>query len=120
VASEARHRETAAAFRNLLDAGRALHTTCYVVVETCALLQHRFGLPPVRDLVDALMPLVHVVWVSETLHRRGVERLLREDRRRLSLVDCVSFEHMRAEGLRDALTLDPDFEEAGFRRLPRP
>lgn len=118
MASEARHRDTAAELRRLLDAGRMLHTTSYVVVETAALLQHRFGLDAVRDLTDSMLPLVHVVWVSEGLHRRGVERLFREDRRRLSLVDCVSFEYMRPEGLRDALTLDRDFETAGFRVMP--
>ena len=36
----------------------------------------------------------------------------------LSLVDCVSFEFMRAQGLREALALDEDFASAGYRLLP--
>jgi uncharacterized protein len=89
-----------------------------VIVETVALLQHRIGVPPVRDFVEHVLPILSVEWVSDALHHRGVATLLREERRRLSLVDCVSFEFMRARGLRDALTLDDHFGGAGFRMLP--
>ena len=99
---------------------RALWTTSYVLIETVALLQHRFGLPAVRDLIDEIFPLLSMEWVSSELHIRGVERLFKEDRRRLSLVDCVSFEFLRSAGIEDVLGLDPHFEAAGFRLLPRP
>ena len=118
VRTEERHSEVVAAFRDALEEGQTLWTTSYVVVETVALLQHRFGLAPVRDLVQHLIPTLSVEWVSEALHRKGLERLLREDRRQLSLVDCVSMEFMRQEGVRDVLALDPHFAEAGFRLLP--
>ena len=120
VSTEEGHREVLREFRGLLEAGRTLWATSYVVVETVALLQHRIGLAPVRDLVEHVVPVLSVVWVSEALHRRGVERLLREDRRALSLVDCVSFEFMRAQGLREALALDAHFSEFGYRLLPPP
>ena len=87
-------------------------------METTALLQHRIGLAPVRDLMEHVLAVASVEYVSEALHRRSVDRLVREDRRRLSLVDCVSFEFMSELGLRDALTLDEQFEQAGFRVLP--
>jgi predicted nucleic acid-binding protein len=102
----------------LLEQGRDLYATSYVLVETVTLLQHRIGLSPVRDLEDHLMPILSIEWVSDQLHRRGMGRLVREDRRRLSLVDCVSFEFMGLRGLRDVLTLDGHFAEAGFRVLP--
>ena len=106
------------AFRGLLDRGQDLWTTSYVVVETIALLQHRIGLSAVHDLVDHVVPILSVEWVSDTLHQQGMGRLLQMDRRRLSLVDCVSFEFMRGRGLREALTLDEHFGDAGFRMLP--
>jgi len=118
VRTEDRHADVVRAFRGLLEGGRPVYTTSYVVVETIALLQHRIGLPPVRDFDQHMAPALSVEWVSQGLHRKGVERLLREDRRRLSLVDCVSLEFMHAQGLRDALALDPHFEEAGYRLLP--
>ena len=118
VSTEEEHTDVVAAIGALLDARRDLRTTSYVVVETTSLLQARFALASVREFVQRLSPVLSVEFVSEMLHRKGVERLLREDRRRLSLVDCVSFEFMRAEGLREALTLDADFAMAGFRLLP--
>lgn len=118
MGTEERHADAVLAFRHLLSEGRALWTTSYVVVETAALLQHRIGLAPVHDLMEHVLAVASVEYVSEALHRRGVDRLIREDRRRLSLVDCISFEFMSGLGLRDALTLDEQFEQAGFRVLP--
>lgn len=116
--TEERHGEVLRAFRSLLETGRPLWTTSYVIVETAALLQHRVGLAAVRDLTESITPVVSVEWVSADLHRKGLERLFREDRRGLSLVDCVSLEFMRVQGLREALALDPDFAEAGHKLLP--
>lgn len=118
VRTEERHPEVVEAFRLALEQGSILRTTSYVIVETVALLQHRLGLAPVRDFYEHMMPVLSVEWVSDSLHGKGMERLLREDRRRLSLVDCVSVEFMRSQGLRDVLALDPHFTEAGYRLLP--
>lgn len=118
VRTEERHTEVVRVFRRVLEEGRTLWTTSYVIVETVALLQHRLGLAPVRDLVEHLVPVLSIEWVTEALHRRGIEHLLRESRRRLSLVDCVSLEFMRSQGLHDVLALDPQFTEAGYHLLP--
>jgi predicted nucleic acid-binding protein len=89
-------------------------TTNYVVVETCALLQSRIGIAPVRDFEEKILPLLHVHFVDASLHGAAMHRLFRTDRRRLSLVDAVSFEVMDSEGITDVLGLDSDFEVAGF------
>jgi len=119
VRSEERHRECLALFEKLLIAGRVIQTTNYVVLETTALLQHRIGLDPVRDFDQRVLPLINVHWVSSDLHQRGMRRLLRENKRTLSLTDSVSFEFMEAAGLRDAFSLDRHFADAGFRLLTR-
>jgi predicted nucleic acid-binding protein len=118
VRSEEHHDETVQAFRELVEGEIKIFTTSYVLVETVALLQHRIGLDPVRDLEDQIAPFLTIEWVPRDLHAKGLERLFREDRRQLSLVDCVSLEYMRAAGLAEALALDPHFEEAGFSLLP--
>jgi predicted nucleic acid-binding protein len=118
VRTEQGHAETMRTFRTLLESARPLVTTNYVVVETMALLQHRIGLDPVHDFDERIVPLLTVRWVSHELHRNGMKRFLREDRRHLSLVDCVSLELMNLEGLREVLALDPHFAEAGHRLLP--
>jgi predicted nucleic acid-binding protein len=118
VRSEEDHETTVAAFERLLRSHRPLVTTNYVVLETIALLQRRFGLPAVRDFESRVAPLLAVLWVDEGLHRRATERLLRSDRRQLSLVDCASFVVMDAEAIEEALALDDDFRTAGYRVLP--
>lgn len=119
VRSEEGHPATVAAFRSLVESGQGLFTTSYVLVEAVALLQHRLGLDPIRDLEEAIVPLLAVEWVATPLHRKGVERLLRQDRHRLSLVDCVSLEFMRSAGIRQALALDPHLGQDGAAVLPR-
>lgn len=118
VQNESGHSVVVRAFNRLAAGRRTLHTTSYVLIETAALLQHRFGLEAVRDLDQSLAPLLTIEWVGPELHRRGVERLFREDHRGLSLVDCVSLEFMRSADLREALCLDAHFSEAGFKLLP--
>ena len=78
------------AFRAVVSQERPLRTTSYVLVETVALLQHRVGLEAVRDFDAHVYPLMSVEWVSDELHRRGMRRLSRENRRRLSLQRCAT------------------------------
>ena len=113
VGSEEGHADIVQAFQTILTRDRPLRTTSYVLIETVALLQNRVGLEPVRDFDEHVFPLLSVEWVSEDLHRRGARRLSMENRRRLSFVDCVSFEFMQQQGISDVLGLDHHFEEAG-------
>lgn len=62
--------------------------------------------------------MLEIGWVDADLHLHGYRRLLRDDRRRVSLVDCVSFSYMETHGIPEALTLDAHFADAGFRVLP--
>ena len=119
VRTEEGHAEVAAAFSRLLQGRRPLVTSNYVLLETAALLQRRIGLPAVRDLDERIVPLLTVRWITEPLHRRAMDRLIRADRRGVSLVDCTSFEVMEAEAITEAFALDRDFAAAGFRLVPR-
>lgn len=118
VRTDDAHEPVRAAFGRLLDRGSPLWTTSFVIVETMALLQHRVGLSAARDFDEDVLPAVRIEWIDERLYRRGVDRLGREDRRQLSLVDCVSFEFMRDQGLTTALAVDAHFAEAGFHVVP--
>jgi predicted nucleic acid-binding protein len=95
----------------------ALVTTNYVVVECFALIQHRLGLEAVRDFNEDLLPLVNIQWVDADTHRAGVSAFLAASRRRLSLVDCVSFEVMRTTGIRTVFAFDAHFSEQGFKGI---
>ena len=58
--------------------------------------------------------------IDEELHAAAVASRFAAGRRKLSLVDCTSFEFVRRRGLTDALALDDDFARQGFRLLPGP
>ena len=53
----------------LLRESVPLLTTNYVLVETCALLQHRIGIAAVRSFHEDVVPLLQVDWVTEERHR---------------------------------------------------
>jgi predicted nucleic acid-binding protein len=101
----------------LLGDGTALITTNYVVVETCAVVQRRFGLQAVRKFIDEIAPLLDVHWVDAGRHEAGVAALLAANRRLLSLVDCVSFVVVRQRGVDAVFAYDEHFADQGFRIL---
>jgi len=95
-----------------------LVSTNYVLVETFALVQHRLGMEAVRTFQENIVPVLHIMWVTETQHRVGATALLTASNRKLSLVDCVSFETMRRLGIRTAFVFDRHFLEHGFACIP--
>jgi predicted nucleic acid-binding protein len=113
-AGDENHARAARAFRALLESDQELVTTNYVLVETVALLQHRFGVASVRGFLDAVAPTIATVWVDAELHAGAAAALLTAARRDLSLVDCVSFACMRRLGMTRAFHFDRHFREQGF------
>ena len=115
---DANHSRAKAAWVEWLRAGETLLTNNYVLLETTALLQHRLGVAAVRALYEDVVPLLQIDWVSEEQHRTGVEAILAASRRKLSVVDCVSFQTMRHHGVRTAFCFDSHFREQGFTIKP--
>jgi predicted nucleic acid-binding protein len=101
-------------FRRLIEADETLIVSSYVLVETVALLQRRFGTAAVRRFEDDVVPVLTMVWVDATLHAEGMAGLLTAGRRELSLVDCVSFTCMRRHSIGRAFHFDRQFREQGF------
>jgi predicted nucleic acid-binding protein len=108
------HQSARATWELLLKSGGTLVTTNYVLVETCALVQHRLGLDALRLLQDDIFPVLTVEWISRAQHEAAVAVVLSAGRKKLSLVDCVSFGLMRSAGLRKAFAFDRHFVEQGF------
>lgn len=82
------------------------------------LVQHRLGMKAVMAFEKDILPIVSIEWVKESTHKAGISAFLAALKRRLSLVDCVSFETMRQLGLTIAFTFDHHFSEQGFTRIP--
>jgi uncharacterized protein len=117
-AADENHQAASAAWTLVSRRREHLVTSNYVLVETMALMGRRLGLQAVRDFQSDLAPVLHLIWVDETLHERAISALLTAGIRDLSLVDCVSFEVMRQLALDMAFAFDLHFVRQGFTCLP--
>ncbi|MGE5645070.1 MAG: type II toxin-antitoxin system VapC family toxin [Acidobacteriota bacterium] len=102
----------------LLEEREVLFTTNYVVLEAAALVQRRLGLDALRTFQADIVPSISVDWVGQSTHDAAAEAVLIANRRDLSLVDCVSFYVMRANGIERVFSLDGHFREQGFEVIP--
>lgn len=108
------HAEAVRRLSEMSVANAALVTSNYVVVETCALVQRRIGQAAMRTFGEIAQRSLQVQWVTQRQHELGMATVLAASRRKLSLVDCVSFIIMRELGLKAAFAFDQHFEEEGF------
>lgn len=116
--ADAHHRRAMQAWASLLTGSTTLLTSNYVLLETTALVQRHLGVAAVRVLYEDVSPVLTIEWVSEQTHNAAVVAALTASRKKLSLVDCVSFQLMRAGGVRSAFCFDHHFGEQGFETLP--
>jgi uncharacterized protein len=112
------HEKAKASWIGLMDSNSLCTTSNYVLVETFALLQSRIGINAVRGFQEDLIPVLHIAWVDIEVHKAAVGALLAASKRRLSLVDCSSFELIRSMGIKKVFAFDPHFREQGFDCLP--
>jgi uncharacterized protein len=105
-------------WREIVLSDSTLNCHNYILVETLAFLQNRFGMEAVRVFQEDVFPLLRVKWIDEGIHKLGMSAYLAASRKRLSLVDCISFETMRALGIKIAFTFDPHFRTYGFTCIP--
>lgn len=118
-ADDSFHAQASTLFSRLLTSGALLYTsiTNYVIVETIAVLQNRHGLEPAYDFIDNILPVINIEWITRDEHLQGESLLRATNRRRVSLVDCVSFVIMNKLNIQHALAVDIDFEDFGFTLL---
>ena len=112
------HPRAKAAWEAMLHDGADLLTHNYVLLETSALLQHRLGLAALRTFHEDVAPVVRIDWIAESRHAAAAGAVLAAGRKKLSLVDCVSFQTMRELGVRRAFCFDKHFKEQAFETIP--
>ncbi len=101
-------------FQSFAESDTRLLTSSYVLLETTALLQRRVGMAAVLDFKNKIMPLLDVVWVDADWHEKALNRLFTFNRKKISLVDCLSFVIMEAREIETAFSFDEHFKENGF------
>lgn len=112
------HIQAKSIWMDVLSNNHKLACSNYILVETIALLQTRSGLEAVRIFENSILPVIDIVWIDELTHQNALRTLILTNRRRLSLVDCTSFEILRNQNFDQAFTFDSHFYEAGFSVLP--
>jgi predicted nucleic acid-binding protein len=112
--SDQYHHQAGKLWHALLDKEILLNTTNYITVETGALLQNRLGFEAAELWYRDILGVVDVLWVEQTAHQMAYELWLSLGRRKLSLVDCVSFVTMRSHQIESIFGFDKHFEEQGF------
>lgn len=105
----------------LLHSGAQLTTTSFVLDEIAAYLngkrQHAAAVAMIQILLDS--PVVELIHVDAALFAAGWNYFVRhDDNKRYSLTDCISFVVTEQRGLRQALTFDRHFTQAGFECVP--
>lgn len=113
-ADEDRHDRAVATWERLTAADATLFTSNYVVVETNALVQRRLGMEALRVFQIEVLGGVSVLYVDREAHEAAAAAQLVAAERRLSLVDCTSFQVMHRLGLTQAFAYDDHFRERGF------
>ena len=96
-----------------------LLTTEWVLMELADALaestSRRLVLPFIRSLEQD--PKVEIIRASRELMQRGLRRYDERPDKQWSLTDCISFVVMEEAEIREALTDDKHFKQAGFTAL---
>lgn len=103
-----------------LRAGAVLLTTDYVMDETLTLLRLRLGLGAAGEWWQRISSSRRVVMVEvdHDLREDALRWFFRYDDKEFSFTDCTSFALMKRDKLREVLTTDRHFKQAGFHMLP--
>lgn len=95
-------------------------TTTFVLDEAVTFLnsrgQHALAVAVGAQLLHS--PVITLVHIDAPLLERGWNYFVRHHDKRYSLTDCISFVVMQERGLRQALTFDQHFAQAGFECVP--
>ncbi len=94
--------------------------TTSILDETATLLNarglHELAVAAGTQLIRS--PAVTLLHVDVGLLERGWAYFCRHADKRYSLTDCISFIVMQERGLREALTFDQHFTQAGYAAIP--
>lgn len=96
-------------------------TTWPVILE----IGNALAKPRYRNTANLLLngffkdPAITIIPLTETLLQRGTDLFAERNDKAWSVTDCISFLVMKDLEIRDALTSDEHFEQAGFRALLR-
>ncbi len=119
VRGDSLHTRAAARLARAAESKSRFVTTDYVLDETATLLRARGHGHLVNSLFDtvATSAACHVEWMDPEHFEQTRRFFLKHHDKSWSFTDCFSFVTMRALAVREALTADIHFRQAGFNPL---
>jgi uncharacterized protein len=119
VRGDAAHARASAILERAAQAGGRFVTTDYILDETATLLKARGHGHLVAAFFDTVFASAacRVEWMHADAFTQTRQFFLKHHDQAWSFTDCFSFRVLRKLRLRDALTTDAHFREAGFHPL---
>jgi uncharacterized protein len=120
LSTDQHHERALACWAQIAQERARLITTSFVFAEVIAFFSGKgrpeLGIAAGRwMLASRVTTLIHV---DSALFGAGWQHLQTRPDKTYSLTDCISFILMQRHGVREALTFDHHFTQAGFIRLP--
>jgi uncharacterized protein len=114
------HSSCTAARDSILEAGRILITTDFVVDETLTLIRFRLGLAAADAWWQQIDGSARLRWerIENDRFERARNLFFQYRDKDLSFTDCTSIAVMRELKLRSVITTDGHFQQVGFDVLP--
>jgi predicted nucleic acid-binding protein len=120
-AADPDHHAACAARDHWLEHKGLLITSDYVINETLTLLRYRLGMDAAEqwwhDIAASRRVLRELIHEERAARARGIFFRYRD--KDFSFTDCTSFALMHELRIREALTTDKHFRQAGFQMVPR-
>lgn len=117
--SDEHHHKAITAYQNITNQGYMKITTDTILIEVCNALRK----PNLKNLAVTLIKNIQdaenrgyltVIHSSRPIINKGIDLFLKRKDKEWSLIDCISFIVMKDERIKEALTTDHHFEQAGY------
>ena len=107
-------------WQEFLQSVTPLVTTSFVLDEIATFFNSRNRHNKAVEVVENFLgsKTIDLVHVDDTLFHLGWEYFRKHADKRYSLTDCISFVVMTNGQIKDVLTFDKHFAQAGFKKLP--
>lgn len=114
------HKQAQQHWNQFLNRKPLLITTSYIFDEVTTFFNSRNRHEKAVEIGKILLhsSSITLFHVNEELFHAGWNTFQLHPDKRFSLTDCISFEVMTQENLKEVLGFDKHFEQAGFVRLP--
>lgn len=116
VKKDVKHRKASSIIHKTVKDGGYLITTDYIIDETATLLKARGYGHITSNLFDGIMSskACRIEWMDQDFFHKAKAMFLKYNDHKWAFTDCFSFVVMKSSGLKNALTKDTHFLEAGF------